>query len=199
MSCCPFRHQVSSGWSRKLSCPSPAQSHNVKFFPFSFVSFHIRSSHSTLNLPLPRIPWTLISHKCLCFLLLSILIRCPNHLCSFLSTISVTGTSINIPQIWLFLILSLLVFLKYKGRSEMTASYCIMLVHNVEVEVGARSFPRMLTQEHKEHCMQVCRDLLNQYKTEGDSFLDHIIIKKSFWDLFIFHSRNKTHPSRARN
>jgi len=39
----------------------------------------------------------------------------------------------------------------------------------------------MLTQEHKEHCMQVCRDLLNQYKTEGDSFLDHIIIGDETW------------------
>ena len=27
----------------------------------------------------------------------------------------------------------------------------------------------------KGHCMQVCQDLLNQYKAEGDSFLDHII------------------------
>jgi hypothetical protein len=33
----------------------------------------------------------------------------------------------------------------------------------------------MLTQEHKEHCMQVCQGLLNQYETEGDSFLDRII------------------------
>ena len=36
--------------------------------------------------------------------------------------------------------------------------------------VCARWVPRMLTQEHK-----VCQDLLNQYETEGDSFLDHII------------------------
>ena len=112
-----------------LSFASPVSQR--KFFPFSFVSFHIWSSHSTLTLPLHRIPSPFLSHKCLGFLLLSIRIRCPNHLCSFLSTISVTGTSIDIPQIWLFLILSLLVFLKHEGRSEMTASYCIMLVHNV--------------------------------------------------------------------
>ena len=30
----------------------------------------------------------------------------------------------------------------------------------------------MLTQEHKEHRMQVCQDLLNQYEAEGDNFLD---------------------------
>ena len=33
----------------------------------------------------------------------------------------------------------------------------------------------MLTQEQKEHHMQVCQDLLNQYEAEGDSFLNHII------------------------
>jgi len=33
----------------------------------------------------------------------------------------------------------------------------------------------MLTQEHKEHHMQVCQDLLNQCEVEGDSFLDRII------------------------
>ena len=82
--CCPFRHRVPSARSRMLSCPSPAQS---QIFPFSLVSFHIGSSHSTLTLPLPRIPSTLHSHKSLGFLLLSILIRCPNHLSSLLLTI----------------------------------------------------------------------------------------------------------------
>jgi len=33
----------------------------------------------------------------------------------------------------------------------------------------------MLTQEEKQRCMQVCQDLSNQYKAEGDSFLDCII------------------------
>jgi len=42
-------------------------------------------------------------------------------------------------------------------------------------KVCARWVPRMLTQEHKEHCMQICQDLLNQYEAEGDSFLDRII------------------------
>ena len=46
-----------------------------------------------LTLPHPRIPWNLLSHRCLGFLLISILIRCPNRLSSHLSTISVTGTS----------------------------------------------------------------------------------------------------------
>ena len=39
----------------------------------------------------------------------------------------------------------------------------------------------MLTQEHKDHCMQVCQDLLNQYKAEGDSFLDRIITGDETW------------------
>ena len=43
-------------------------------------------------------------------------------------------------------------------------------------KVCTRWVPRMLTQEHKEHRMQVCQDLLNQYEAEGDSFLDRIII-----------------------
>ena len=78
------------------------------FFTFSLVSFHIGSSHSTLILPLPHIPSTPLSHKCLGFLFLSILIRCPNHLSLLLSNISVTGTLFSILEIWLFLILSLL-------------------------------------------------------------------------------------------
>jgi len=39
----------------------------------------------------------------------------------------------------------------------------------------------MLTQEHKEHRMQVCQDLLNQYEGEGDSFLDCIITDDETW------------------
>jgi len=42
-------------------------------------------------------------------------------------------------------------------------------------KVCARWVPRMLTQEHKEHRMQVGQDLLNQYEAEGDSFLDRIV------------------------
>ena len=48
-------------------------------------------------------------------------------------------------------------------------------------KVGARWVPRMLTQEHKEHLMQVSQDLLNQYETEGDSFLDRIITGDETW------------------
>ena len=51
-----------------------------------------------------------------------------------------------------------------------------MMVATLEYrKVCARWVPRMLTQEHKEHPMQVCQDLLNQYEAEGDSFLDRII------------------------
>jgi len=39
----------------------------------------------------------------------------------------------------------------------------------------------MLIQEHTEHHMQVCQDLLNQYEAEGDSFLDHIITSDKTW------------------
>ena len=39
----------------------------------------------------------------------------------------------------------------------------------------------MLTKEWKEQHMQVCQDLLNQYKAEGDSFLDHIITDDKMW------------------
>lgn len=42
-------------------------------------------------------------------------------------------------------------------------------------EVCARWVPQMLIQELKEHCMQVCQDLLNQYEAKGGSFLSHII------------------------
>jgi len=48
-------------------------------------------------------------------------------------------------------------------------------------KVCARWVPQMLTQEHKEHRMQVCQDLLNQYKAEGDIFLDCIITGDETW------------------
>ena len=48
-------------------------------------------------------------------------------------------------------------------------------------KVCARWVPRILTQEHKEHRMQVCQDLLDQYETEGDSFLDRIITGDETW------------------
>ena len=44
-----------------------------------------------------------------------------------------------------------------------------------------RCVTRMLTQEEREHFIQVCQDLLNQYKTQGDSFLDHIIMSDDRW------------------
>jgi len=48
-------------------------------------------------------------------------------------------------------------------------------------KVCTRWVPQMLTQEHKEHRMQVCRDLLNQYEAEGDSFLDRITTSDEMW------------------
>jgi len=48
-------------------------------------------------------------------------------------------------------------------------------------KVCARWVPRMLTQDHKEQRMQVCQDLLNQHKAEGDSFLDRIITGDETW------------------
>ena len=48
-------------------------------------------------------------------------------------------------------------------------------------KVCARWVPRMLIQGHKEHRMQICQDLLNQYEAEGDSFLDRIITGDETW------------------
>jgi hypothetical protein len=48
-------------------------------------------------------------------------------------------------------------------------------------KVCARWVPQMLIQEHKEHRMQVCRDIFNQYEAEGDSFLDRIITGDEMW------------------
>ena len=39
----------------------------------------------------------------------------------------------------------------------------------------------MLIWEQKAHHMQVCQDLLNQYKAEGDSFLNRIITDDGAW------------------
>jgi hypothetical protein len=64
----------------------------------------------------------LFSHICLGLLLLSIPIRYPNHLSSLLLTILVTRSWINIFLIWLFLILSLLVFLLYFLKDLISAS-----------------------------------------------------------------------------
>jgi len=48
-------------------------------------------------------------------------------------------------------------------------------------KVCARWVPRILTQEHKEHRMQFCQDLLKQHEAEGDSFLDRIITGDETW------------------
>ena len=49
----------------------------------------------------------------------------------------------------------------------------------------------MLTQEHKEHRMQVCQNLLNQYEAEGDSFLNRIITGDETWCHVNFPSKKK--------
>ena len=48
-------------------------------------------------------------------------------------------------------------------------------------KVCARCVAQMFIQEQKEHRMQVCQDLLNQHKAEGDSFLDRIITGEELW------------------
>ena len=51
----------------------------------------------------------------------------------------------------------------------------------------------MFTQEKKEHCMQVCQDLLKQCKAEGDSFLDCITTSNEMWcQLYKLESKQKT-------
>ena len=41
--------------------------------------------------------------------------------------------------------------------------------------------PQMLTEEQKEQNLHVCQDVLNQYKTGGDSFLKYIISGEETW------------------
>lgn len=108
----PFSHWVPSARSGTLSCPSPAQNPTTSSFLIHMSAFTF-CSHSVLALLLTRIPSTLRSHKRLGFLLLSIAISCKNYHNSLHSTISVTDTSFSIPQISIFLILSLLVCLNY--------------------------------------------------------------------------------------
>ena len=65
---------------------------------------------------------------------------------------------------------------------NISSSTLVMMVGTLEYrKVCTRCIPRMLIQEHKEHCMHVCQDLLNQYKAEGDSFLDRIITGDETW------------------
>ena len=47
--------------------------------------------------------------------------------------------------------------------------------------VCARWIPQTLTQEQKEHCVQVCQDLLNQHSAQGDSFPDPIVSADRTW------------------
>ena len=49
------------------------------------------------------------------------------------------------------------------------------------LEVCARWVPQMLSQEQKEHHVQVFKDLLNQYEAEGGSFPCHIITSDETW------------------
>ena len=44
-------------------------------------------------------------------------------------------------------------------------------------KVCARCVPQMLTQEQKQHCMHIFRDMLIQYEGEGGSFQDPIITR----------------------
>ena len=44
-----------------------------------------------------------------------------------------------------------------------------------------RRILQVFKQYQKEHRLQVCQDLLNQYKPEGGSFLHHIVISDETW------------------
>jgi hypothetical protein len=48
-------------------------------------------------------------------------------------------------------------------------------------KVSARCVSRMLTQEYKDHRMQISQDLLNHCEAEGDSFLDRTITGDETW------------------
>ena len=52
-------------------------------------------------------------------------------------------------------------------------AFVTMLTTLEYCKVGAKWVPQMLT-TGTEHHMQACQNLLNQYKDEGDSFLDDI-------------------------
>ena len=78
--------------------------------------------------------------------------------------------------------------LSHVNRQIMTMELCMelnigfnaletMVVTLEYRKVSARRVP----QEHKEHHLQVCRDLLNQYEAEGDSFMDIIITGDETW------------------
>jgi hypothetical protein len=69
-------------------------------------------------------------------------------------------------------------------RTELNVGFSVLETMLAMLEyrkVCDRWVPRMLTQEHKDHPMQVCQDLLNHYKAEGDSSLDHIITSDKTW------------------
>lgn len=47
--------------------------------------------------------------------------------------------------------------------------------------VCTRRILPVFKQYQKEHRLQVCQDLLNQYEAEGDAFLCHIITSDETW------------------
>ena len=61
--------------------------------------------------------------------------------------------------------------------SELQMMVAVLEYH----KVCARWIPRMLTQKQKEQNLHVCQDVLNQYKTGGDSFLKYIISGEETW------------------
>jgi len=68
--------------------------------------------------------------------------------------------------------------------TELSISFKVleMMLATLEYHrVYTRWVPQMITQEQKDHYMQVFQDHLNHYKAEGDSFLDHIIIGDETW------------------
>ena len=39
----------------------------------------------------------------------------------------------------------------------------------------------MLPQDHKDHCLSACEELLNRYEIEGEAFLDRIVTDDETW------------------
>ena len=67
---------------------------------------------------------------------------------------------------------------------ELNISFNALKIMEVMLEyckVCTKWNPHILTQEQKEHSMQVCQDLLYQYKAEDGSFLDRIITSDEVW------------------
>ena len=73
----------------------------------------------------------------------------------------------------------------YNQRTVSGTKYQLQCVGNHDGNVVilqvVPGVPQMLTQDQKEHCMQIWQVLLNQYKAESDSFIGCIVTCDNMW------------------